>query len=245
MGYMNKINKSPKTSKYIRLSYTLSSKTPLHPDLKKLKIYPKNQILTGDSYNTSVIEVENHSGTHIDAPAHFLKDGRLISDYDPNELVFSHPLIFDCPKNPDEMVNERDIVNFLRNNNSEIDEIDCLIIRTGFWTLHDENYEIYATQNPGLSPEAVIYLRRELPNLACLGIDAISMSRFGRKQEAIDVHQNAFKNLSSLGKPLVFVEDLDLRYVGENSQLEQVLVIPWQVGKIDSAPCTVLALIKQ
>lgn len=51
-------------SKYIRISYTLTSNTPLHPDLKKLRIYPKNQILTGDFYNTSIIEVENHSGTH-------------------------------------------------------------------------------------------------------------------------------------------------------------------------------------
>lgn len=230
-------------SKYIRISYTLTSNTPLHPDLKKLRIYPKNQILTGDFYNTSIIEVENHSGTHVDAPAHFLNDGRIISDYDPNELVFSHPLILGCPKKPDELINEQDVSCLLSKNEKLIENIDCLILRTGFWAHHDENAEIYATQNPGISPDTIIYLRCQLPNLACLAIDTISMSRYGRKKEAIEVHQNAFKMLPSLGKPLVLVEDLDLRLVGEKSELEEVLVIPWQVGNIDSAPCTVLAKI--
>ncbi len=230
-------------SKYIRISYTLTSNTPLHPDLKKLRIYPKNQISTGDFYNTSIIEVENHSGTHVDAPAHFLNDGRIISDYDPNELVFSHPLILDCPKKPDELVNERDVSYFLSKYENLISDMDCLMFRTGFGAYHDENTEIYSTQNPGISPDAIIHLRRELPNLACLGIDTVSMSRYGRKKEAIEVHQNAFKKLPNLGKPLVLVEDLDLHLVGEKSELEEVLVIPWQVGKIDSAPCTVLAKI--
>lgn len=242
---MNQRKKTSKRSEYIRLSYTLTSKSPLHPDLQKASINPKNQILTGDSYNTSIIKVENHSGTHVDAPAHFLKDGRPISDYDPNELVFHNPIIFRCPKKPDDLVNEQDISYFLSQYEGVIKDIDCLLLRTGFGAYHDENVEIYSKQNPGISPEAVIYLRRAIPNLACLGIDAISMSRYGRKEEAIEVHQNAFRKVHSLGKPLVLVEDLDLRIVDEKSDLEKVIVIPWQVGSIDSAPCTVLARINQ
>jgi len=237
MGQKNISNRS----KYIRISYTLTSNTPLHPDLQEFRINPKNQILRGDVYNTSIMEVENHSGTHVDAPAHFLNDGRIISDYDPNELVFSYPLILDCPKNPDELINEQDVSCLLSKNENLIENVDCLILRTGFWTHHDDNAEIYATKNPGISPDTIICLRRKLPKLSCLGIDTISMSRYGRKEEAIKVHQNAFKKSSSLGKPLVLVEDLDLRLVGGKSELEEVMVIPWQVGKIDSAPCTVLA----
>ncbi|MDD3753162.1 MAG: cyclase family protein [Methanobacterium sp.] len=229
--------------KYIRLSYTLNSNSPLHPDLKEPRITPKNQILTGGNYNTSIITVENHSGTHVDAPAHFLKDGKIISDYSADELVFYNSIIWDCPKNRDELINKQDISHFLSKNKVLIKNIDCLLLRTGFGTYHDENAKIYSTQNPGISPGAVFYLRCQLPNLACLGIDTISMSRYGRMKESIEVHQNAFMNVASLGKPLVLVEDLDLRVVGEGTELIKVLVVPWQVDAIDSAPCTVLAQI--
>ncbi len=241
---MNRKKNLSKRYKYIRLSYTLNSNSPLHPDLQKPQITPQNQILTGDNYKTSIITVENHSGTHVDAPAHFLKDGKIISDYDPDELVFHNPIILDCPKNQDELINKQDISYFLSKKDL-IEDIDCLFLRTGFGTYHDENPEKYSTQNPGISPEAVFHLRCQLPNLACLGIDSISMSRYGRMKESIEVHKNAFMKEVNLGKPLVLVEDLDLRVVGEKTELEKVLVVPWQVGNIDSAPCTVLAQITQ
>ena len=51
-------------------------------------------------------------------------------------------------------------------------------------------------------PEAVFHLRCQLPNLACLGIDSISMSRYGRMKESIEVHKNKFYEGSQfLGKP--------------------------------------------
>ena len=150
----------------------------------------------------------------------------------------------DCPKNQDELINKQDISYFLSKKDL-IEDIDCLFLRTGFGTYHDENPEKYSTQNPGISPEAVFHLRCQLPNLACLGIDSISMSRYGRMKESIEVHKNAFMKEVNLGKPLVLVEDLDLRVVGEKTELEKVLVVPWQVGNIDSAPCTVLAQITQ
>ena len=185
---MNRKKNLSKRYKYIRLSYTLNSNSPLHPDLQKPQITPQNQILTGD--------------------------------------------------------NKQDI-SYLLSKKDLIEDIDCLFLRTGFGTYHDENPEKYSTQNPGISPEAVFHLRCQLPNLACLGIDSISMSRYGRMKESIEVHKNAFMKEVNLGKPLVLVEDLDLRVVGEKTELEKVLVVPWQVGNIDSAPCTVLAQITQ
>jgi arylformamidase len=232
-------------SDYIRISYTLTSDSPIHPDLRPVSVNPQNQISEGDVYNTSIITAENHSGTHVDAPAHFLKDGRPIYGYDPNELVFYHPMIVNCPKKPDELVNNQDLFKFLSQLGKASKDVDCLLIHTGFGMYHDVDTETYLTKNPGISPEAVSYLRENLPKLACLGIDTVSMSRYGRKEEAIDVHQTAFKMVKGWGKPLILVEDLDLSHLNVKIELEAVLVVPWQVGGIDSAPCTVLAQLKQ
>jgi len=241
----NEENASGNDSRYLRISYNLTEETPVHPDLAKITITPKNRIKEGDDYNTSVITVENHSGTHVDAPAHFTKDGRPIFTYDPYELTFLWPVIVDCPKKPDELIMEEDISLALNQYNKEdILRFDCVLIRTGFSKYRETDTEKYLTKNPGISPEAVSYLRSKLPKLACLAIDTVSMSRYGRMEEMIRVHQTAFKTEDGLGKPLLFVEDLNLQPIQKEMILEEFMVIPWQVEGIDSAPCTVLVKIR-
>ncbi len=223
---------------YIRLSYTLTEDSPVHIGLNKLKIKPINQISHGDNYNTSLLTVENHCGTHIDAPAHFVQGGRFISDYGPDELTFNHPMVLDCTKEPGELVDVEDVSRI------QDEKIDCLIISTGFHLHHDTELKLYLEQNPGISPEAVKYLREKFPHLSCIGIDAVSMSRYGHAEEAIKVHETGFIEKEGFGKPLLFVEDLDLSTLDKSVELDEVLVVPWQMGGLDGAPCTVLAKIK-
>ena len=46
-----------------------------------------------------------------------------------------------------------------------------------------------------------------------------------------------------IGKPLVLVEDMKLDNKKLNS-VKKIIVVPWQIKGIDSAPCTVIAKIK-
>jgi kynurenine formamidase len=233
-----------KDYQYVRVSYNLTNKTPVHPDLTKITITPKTQIVKGDDYNTSVITVENHSGTHVDAPAHFLRNGRPIYTYAPDELIFHKVLLMDCPKKPDALLNKEDFCTALEHFETEQLDFDCILIRTGFGKYRATDPEKYLTKNPGISSEAVSYLRGKLPKLRCLAIDTVSMSRYGRMREMIDVHQTAFQENAEFGKPLLFVEDLSLQSIQNTMILEEIMIIPWQVNGIDSAPCTVLAKIK-
>jgi arylformamidase len=223
---------------HVRLSYTLQEDSPVHIGLNQLQITPLNQISRGGEYNTSLITVENHCGTHVDAPAHFLPEGRVISDYGPEELVFNQPIILNTRKNAGELVGVEDVSKI------EDPNMDCLLICTGFGQYHDTAPETYLTQNPGISSGAVSYLRENFSRLACIGIDTVSMSRYGHPEEAIEIHKTAFMEKNGFGKPLLLVEDLDSRPLSEIQALEEVIVIPWQIEKIDSAPCTVLASIK-
>jgi arylformamidase len=240
----NNDSRSGDHSRYMRISYTLTENTPVHPDLTKISITPKTQIKEGQDYNTSVITVENHSGTHVDAPAHFLKNGRPIVTYDPDELIFHKPIVLDCPKKPDEIINPEDLAPLLENFDDNGLDFDCVLIRTGFGKYREKDPGMYLTKNPGVAPETAHYLRRKLPKLRCLAIDTVSMSRYGRMQEMIDLHQTAFWTQEDLGKPILFVEDLDLQPIEQGMILDEVMVIPWQVEGIDSAPCTVLVKIR-
>lgn len=68
----------------------------------------------------------------------------------------------------------------------------------------------------------------------------IQLSKSKKGKEA---HLNAFKNDDKLGEPLLLIEDMKLSEI-RNGDLKCVIVIPWQIKGIDSAPCTVLAEIK-
>lgn len=222
---------------YITLSYSLEETSPVHIGLKKPELVHNNQIVDGEGYNTYLINVENHSGTHVDAPGHFTEDGKIISDYQPDELVFNNPLIIDIPKGPNELVKIWDISKI------DFDDADCLLFRTGFEKFHGDDPEKYLTQNPGISPEVVYFIRKNLKNVRCVGIDCVSLSSYQNSEAGEKAHLNAFEISTDFGEPLLLIEDMKLSNV-KNEDLESIILVPWQIKGIDSAPCTVLAKVK-
>ena len=210
---------------YITLSYALEETSPVHIGLKKPEMVHNNQIVEGTGYNTYLINVENHSGTHVDAPGHFMEGGKIISEYLPDELVFNNPLIVDIPKGPNELIKIWDISKL------DFNGADCVLFYTGF------------TQNPGVSPEVVYFLRKNFKNVRCIGIDCVSMSGYQNPELGKEAHLNAFEKNNEFGEPLLLIEDMKLSNV-KNESLESIIVVPWQIKGIDSAPCTVLAKVK-
>ncbi|MDP3066019.1 MAG: cyclase family protein [Methanobacteriaceae archaeon] len=222
---------------YITLSYHLENDSPVHKGLVQPQILPKSQITDGEYYNSYLIHVENHSGTHVDAPGHFLNEGKKIGDYYPEELIYHNPLILDCPKMDNELVTIPDLENI------ELSGVDCLFFKTGFGKYRASNRERYLTQNPGVSPELVGWIRKEYPKIRGLGIDAISLSRFQNVKSGIEAHLNAFNKEEYGGPPLLLIEDLNLTVLENPHQVKKIILVPWQLKEVDSAPCTVLARI--
>ncbi|MCK9170146.1 MAG: cyclase family protein [Treponema sp.] len=221
-------------SHFIRLSYTLTEDTVFHPVLSGLKITPRNRISSGSDYNTSVISIENHCGTHVDAPAHFIDGEKTISEFNADDLVFYKPVYINCPKGPDELITPDDL-------KAIPEDCDCILINTDFAGFKNTDTEKYLKHNPALSPEASLYLREKHPSVGCVGIDSVSMARYGRPEEAVKVHQTAFKQNKNWGRSIFFVEEMDLSRINADTPVTMVQVIPWQIAGIDSAPCTVLA----
>jgi kynurenine formamidase len=218
----------------ILLSYAIGNNTPFYIGTTEPSITPTTQIKNGDDYNTYIVKVGNHCGTHVDAPRHFVASGREISDYSIKELSF-RVLVLDCKKGPNELVEVEDfsMVSF--------NGFDGLLIKTGFGIYRDTNLNKYLTENPGVSPEAIDFLRNEHPNIRCIGIDCISMARYNDEELAKKAHVTAFIDSDKYGKPLLFIEDMKLNDIPEGFYIDNIMVIPWQIRGVDSAPCTVIA----
>ena len=93
----------------ILLSYNIDNNSPYYIGTTKPSITPNTQIENGDDYNSYIINVFNHCGTHVDAPRHFISGAKEISEYDIVELSFNNPLIIDCKKSPGKLITVEDI----------------------------------------------------------------------------------------------------------------------------------------
>lgn len=222
--------------KYVKLSHGLKANSPVHVSLKTPEIVQNTSVSGGDGYNSYILTVENHSGTHVDAPNHFLDNGKKISDYKTEELIFKNPLVLDGPKEENELIELLDVQDANLNN------VDVIFFRTGFERFRELDTVKYLKYNPGISPEVIYWIRKNFPEVRCLGIDCISISSFKHPNLGEKAHINAFKIFDGLGEPLLLIEDMKLSDV-ENEILKEVTVIPWQIEGIDSAPCTVIGKI--
>lgn len=220
---------------YLLLSYMINGDSPLYGSTPSIQITPHTRIAKGDSSNTSILSIHSHTGTHVDAPKHFVDDGKSIFEYSLDELVFKHPVVVDCPKDSTALIMPDD----LRHASHLLEKGDCLLLRTGFEKFRGE--EKYRTHNPGIAPETILWIRREYPNIRCIGIDFISISSFQHREIGRDAHRAAFVESKEMGEPLLLVEDLMLDIL-RDKRISSLVLLPWQVKSLDSAPCNVLAI---
>jgi len=74
-------------SKIIDISVPLRSDMPVWPDSAGFRLYRTQSLEDGDEANVSRLECDVHTGTHVDAPQHFLKNGNTAEQLSLDTLV--------------------------------------------------------------------------------------------------------------------------------------------------------------
>ena len=154
--------------KVIDLTLTVSEKIPTFPGSPKphfieWETIPKN------GYNLELLFLSTHTGTHIDAPFHFVKNGKKIHEIAPERLV-NEAVLIRIGKNSNRSISKTDIQNF-EQKNGKIENGSTVIFHTGWQK--NLNKEFYFTENPGLSVSAAKYLVSKKINM--VGIDSPSI----------------------------------------------------------------------
>lgn len=220
----------------IYLSHSLSELTPSYGGSKGFSIYKKKQIQKGDSCNTEEWILPNHIGTHVDAPEHFIDNGKTIDQYEPEFWFCNNVEIIQCPLNEPRWLLPKDLEN-------DVDfEADCILIKTGFQRFRND--EIYFLDNPGLVPELAQWFREKCQNLKFIGIDFISISRYSNREVGRKAHRE-FLRPSPPASPVLPIEDMDLSMITDNTIINNLFVIPIRVEGASAAPVTVIAEISK
>ena len=117
-------------------------------------------------YSSEVMFLSTHTGTHIDAPSHFIPDSRTIDKIEVSRFV-SRSILIKIPKKADQQITLNDIINCKINAN------DTVVFATG-WEKRFKN-DNYMINNPGLSLDAAEYLVSNRVN--AVAIDGPSIDR--------------------------------------------------------------------
>ena len=198
------------------LSHQLNNETPVFPGMKKPEFKPA-ATLEKDGYRETRFEMDSNSGTHIDAPAHMLENGKTL-DQLPVDSFSGKALIVNVPENIKRIEKE-----FLAQFEEKLKAAEFVLFKTGWSKLWGTPR--YFEDFPTLSAGAVEWLLAF--SLKGIGFDVIS---------ADPMNSTTYPNhFSILGKGWVIIENL--RFPDELTKTEgQFFCFPISYENADGSP---------
>ena len=154
--------------KSVDLTLTISQDIPSFPGSPKPHFIPWAEIKK-EKYNLEMLFLSTHTGTHVDAPYHFIKNGKKIHQIEPARFV-CNTILIKVKGMPNYRITKNDIVQF-ESKNGAIPTESAVIFHTG-WNKRLSKKDFFE-KNPGLSVSAAKYLSSKKINL--VGIDSPSI----------------------------------------------------------------------
>ena len=212
--------------KVIDLTLTISEKIPTFPGSPQPN-FINWETIDKDGYNLELLFLSSHTGTHMDAPFHFLKKGQKIDQILTKRLV-TEAILIKIRKQADQAIIKSDIEKFEKKH-GKIDDASTVIFHTG-WQKNLKK-QSYFLKNPGLAVSAAKYLASKRINL--VGIDSPSID-IG-KDTKFSVHHLLAKSGILIVENLANLEKI-------NSKKFHFIVAPLKLKNATGSPVRAMAL---
>jgi len=222
----NERRKGMKKNVSILISYPLKTDTPVYSGSPKMKIEQHKSIANGNSSNTSLLTLSNHTGTHLDLPRHFCDDGPAADDMLSARCEFFPTFCIDLSQNGRIAIRPEDFEDHL----SDTCSAEALLIKTGI--AERRGTSRYCSNYPYVDPDVPGFLRKFYPDLKVFGIDTLSVSNPTFREMGRACHRNFLCDKPSI----LIMEDVNL----SNSRIDRgpwvLKVFPVFLGNLDAVP---------
>jgi arylformamidase len=204
------------------VSVPLSANTPTYPGDPGIHIKQWLRLANGDAANVSLINFGLHSGTHVDAPAHFIEGGAKVGSLPLDSLVGEAEVV--------ELADDINAIGerFVRANCADGSQRILFKTRNSlFWGDTERGFhEDYVY----IEPDAARWLVES--GVKLVGIDYLSVEKF--ESTGFETH------LAFLSSGVVIIEGLDLRAVPSGRY--ELFCLPLKIagGSGDGAPARVI-----
>jgi arylformamidase len=212
--------------KLVDLTLTISSTIPTFPGSPNPQFILWST-LKEDGYNLELLFLSSHTGTHLDAPYHFVKNGAKIHQI-PLDRLLGDCILIKIKKGKNQAITKNDLILFERKNGN-IPKHSSVIFHTEWQK--NLNSDSYFINNPGLSESAARYLVSKEINL--VGIDSPSIDL--GTNHTFSVHKILAKN------NVLIIENLSNLNKISSKQFEFV-ILPLKLQDATGSPVRAIAI---
>ena len=213
--------------KVIDLTLTISENIPTFPGSPQPNFINWESI-EKDGYNLELLFLSTHTGTHIDAPYHFVKKGQKIDQIVTKRLV-TEAVLIKIRKGSDQAISKTDLQKFEKKF-GKIDDGSTIIFHTGWQK--DLNKKSYFSKNPGLAVSSAKYLASKKINLVGIDSPSIDLGKDGK----FSVHHVLAKSGILIVENLVNLDKI-------NSEEFHLIVAPLKLKNATGSPVRAMALV--
>jgi len=205
------------------VTLTLSASLPVWPGDPQIKIERVRKIEEGANSNVSRLELNVHSGTHIDAPIHFINDSPIGIDKIPVTRLLGHCFVVEIP-------DEVNIITADVLKNSLIPQSTNKVLfktkNSRYWSKRDSEFH---PDFVGISEDGAKYLVDK--GVELVGVDYLSVAPYKQSKPTHDEFLNA---------GVIVVEGLDLSQV--YGGYYSLFCLPLKLADADGAPARVILI---
>jgi arylformamidase len=201
--------------KIIDITVPVTTQMPIWPGCKGIRITPTMRLEDGDSSNVSRLDCNLHTGTHVDAPKHFLQNGTTVEQL-PLDVLVGTSYVAHLPDAAD--VTPRNLTDL-----NLPSGIERLLLRT-------RNSELWAAKTiefredfAALTHEAAQWIVDKAIRL--IGVDYLSVQRYSDDSRT---HQIL------LGADTIVLEGLNLSNV--KAGFYELICLPLKLVGTEAAP---------
>lgn len=198
------------------VTVAVSEHVPIYEGDPRVEIESVKSIGGGDNANVSNLCFGAHTGTHIDAPNHFIDGTRRVEDLDLDKLV-----------GPCRVVElDSSVISIEPSHLAGLDGVERVLFKTrnsSFWSEPEKGFRTDFTY---LAPESARILADG--GVKLVGIDYLSIEKFGSSDFAT--------HITLLEKEVVILEGVDLRKIAPGDYELICLPLKYVGGTGDGAP---------
>jgi arylformamidase len=197
------------------ITLTISPSLPVWPGDPAVKIERVQEIAKGDPVTLSRVEMSLHTGTHVDAPEHFLGNGKTVENL-PLNILMGRVYVLHIP--------DADLITASMLEEAEIPPRTRRILfktrNSEYWAKKILDFQ---TNFVGISPDAAQYLVDR--SFKLVGIDYLSIAPYQNSHPAHEILLKA---------GVVILEGVDLSKVSEGRYTLHCL--PMKIAGAEGAP---------
>lgn len=200
--------------KIIDISVSIDENVPVWPTASAPQCISTFSIGKGHSANDSSIHMGLHTGTHIDAPLHFIDKGKSIDELQ-LETFIGPALIVHLPRVKEITADDLDKLEIKK-------DVTRILFKTSNSSLWGSGSQ-FKKDYVGLTVSAAKWLVKR--NIKLVGVDYLSIAKF---EEAIEVHKIL------LGEGVALLEGINLSKVKPG--IYQLICLPIRFANLEAAP---------